>query len=140
MSDKKIACVAAIGPDNNPILLKSYCIEKRSQEIDTLLFCSLDYFENSIDSDPKSKSTNQWLGNLQTSDRFQIWGYKTNLNYKIVVFTFHNVPANNEDMKALCEKIKKIIFSAFMDPFYQPFTVIKSESIYKQIDALCQGQ
>lgn len=138
MSDKKIACVAAIGPDNNPILLRRYCIEKRDQEIDTLLFCSLDYFDNAGDAESKTKATNQWLGNLQTSDRFQIWGYKTNLNYKIVIFTFHNLPIKDEDMKALSEKIKKIIFSAFMDPFYQPFSVIKSESIFKQIDALCQ--
>ena len=128
----KIACVAIIGPDCNPLLVRRYTSEKQEQEIDTLLFCTLDYF------DQKSKSPPGFLGNLQTSDRFQIWGYRTNLSYKIVVFSFHNANVKEDEMRTLCEKVKKILSQIFMDPFYQPFSPIKSQRICEQIDALCQ--
>ena len=133
MSEKqKIACVAIIGPDNNPIFVRRYTSEKQEQEIDTLLFCSLDYF------DQKSKTQAGFIGNLQTSDRFQIWGYRTNLSYKIVILSFHNSNVKDDEMKNLCEKIKKLLFGVFMDPVYQPFSPIKSQKILEQVDSYCQ--
>jgi len=131
MSERqKIACISVIGPDYNPIILQRYCSEKQEQEIETLLFCSLDYF------DSKGKGYAGFIGNILTSDRFQVWGYKTNLRYKIVVLTFHYSNLRDDHMKSICEKIKSILFSAFMDPFYLPFTPIKSPLINQKIESV----
>lgn len=130
-----IACISIIGPDNKPLLIEKYCQENDELEIDTLLFCSLDYFEqiNQPNRKPALKANERFLGNIQTSDRFQIWGYKAGLGYKIVILTSSQSSVQEVVMKSLCEKIKDILIDSFMDPFYQPFAMIESEAVIQKI-------
>ena len=127
-SEPKISCLTIIGPDNNPLLLQKYCNEKQDLEIETLLFCSLDYIDQKKDKD------SFFLGKLQTTDRFQIWGYKTNLKYKIVILTSHSSKLKEEEIENIFEKIKLVLFGCFMDPFYIPFSVIKSPKVIEKIE------
>ncbi|OHT17690.1 hypothetical protein TRFO_00999 [Tritrichomonas foetus] len=132
----QIACIAIIGPDNNPILIEKYCEESQNQEIDTLLFCSLDYFDQPQNAGPKKplkNSSDRFLGNIQTSDRFQIWGYKSSLGYKIIILTVHIVSIPENSMRGVCERVKDVLFDSLMDPFYQPFSLIESPKVIAHI-------
>jgi hypothetical protein len=128
--------VGIIGPDNNPLLIKKTCHEAQSLEIDTLLFCCLDYFEMQAPSRRASKPPERFLGNIQTSDRFQIWGYRANLGYKIIILTTHTASFQESAVRRLCESVKDILFDAILDPFYVPFSVIESEGVMSKITAV----
>ncbi|KAH0793440.1 trafficking protein particle complex subunit 2-like protein [Histomonas meleagridis] len=131
----QVACVAIIGPDGNPLLIEKKCEEKQEHEIDSLLFCSLDFFDQPTQR-KIPKLSDRYLGNIQTSERFQIWGYKAGLGYKIIVLTFHVVNLQDNFMKSVCEKIKDVLFDAILDPFYTPFSMIESPSALSRINEI----
>jgi hypothetical protein len=136
---QQIACIAVIGPDNNPLIIQKYCEETQELEIDTCLFCSLDYF----DGQPMRKTSSKldrFLGSIQTSDRFQIWGYRAALGYKIIILTFHTTSLQDTTIRTLCEKTKDVLFDALMDPFYAPFSIIESPAVIAKIDDLSRIQ
>jgi hypothetical protein len=130
-----VACVGIIGPDNNPLLIQKSCAEGQHVEIDTLLFCSLDYFEAPSAGKKAPKAVDRFLGNIQTSDRFQIWGYRAPLGYKIVVLTWHTATFPDVAVRRLCEEIKDVLFDALLDPFYVPFAAIESAGVVAKIAA-----
>jgi hypothetical protein len=132
---QQIACIAVIGPDNNPLLIQKYCEETQELEIDTWLFCSLDYFDSQVARKPPTKPE-RFLGNIQTSDRFQIWGYKAGLGYKVIILTFHTAKPQDSAVKALCEKVRDSLFDSIMDPFYLPFSMIESPAVLSKITEL----
>lgn len=140
--NNQIACISIIGPDNNPILIEKYCEESQNQEIDTLLFCSLDYFEqpqNTGSKKPIKNTNDRFLGNIQTSDRFQIWGYRASLGYKIIILTVHITSIPDNAMKSICEKVRDVLFDSLMDPFYQPFALIESSRVISKITEISQS-
>ena len=140
--NNQIACISIIGPDNNPILIEKYCEESQNQEIDTLLFCSLDYFEqpqNTGSKKPIKNTNDRFLGNIQTSDRFQIWGYRASLGYKIIILTVHITSIPDNTMKSICEKVRDVLFDSLMDPFYQPFALIESSRVISKITEISQS-
>jgi hypothetical protein len=135
-----VACVGIIGPDNNPMLIQKTCPENEELEIDTLLFCCLDFFDPpGAARKPSSKSSDRFLGNIQTSDRFQIWGYRAGLGYKIVILTLHIVSFQDSAIRPLCEAVRDILFDAVMDPFYVPFAVIDAPGVMDRILAVTQS-
>lgn len=134
MSDQ-VACIAIVGPDNNPILIRKYCEEKHEMELDSQLFCSLDHFE----TQKHAPKTSGFLGTISTDERFQIWGYRASLKYKIIVLTGHLANQQEGDVKKLCEKVKDALFDAFMDPFYAPFSMLESKEVVTKIDELAKS-
>jgi hypothetical protein len=132
-----VACIGIIGPDNNPLLIQNNCKEAQSFEIDTLLFCSLDHFEVQASAKKSSKPPDRFLGALQGSDRFQIWGYRASLGYKIIVLTSRMPTFLDSAVRRLCEEVRDILFDALLDPFYLPFSMIESETIIGKIKAAC---
>jgi hypothetical protein len=131
---EEIACISVIGPDNNPLVIQKYCKETQDLEIDTWLFCSLDYFDGQVVR--KTAKPERFLGNIQTSDRFQVWGYKAGLGYKIIILTFHMALLQDLGVRTLCEKVRDILFDSLMDPFYVPFSMIDSAAVLRKIDDL----
>ena len=131
-----VCYIAIIGPDNNPIYTQKYCSEKQKLEMDTILFCSLDYFDQQVSKKTVMKSNDSFLGCIQTTDRFQIWGYKTGLKYKIIVLTSHIASLSDNFMQSFCDQIKDALFNAIMDPFYTPFSVLDSPRFQERIQAL----
>jgi hypothetical protein len=137
----QVQCIAVIGPDNTPILVQKYCEENQEFEIDTLLFCSLDYFDRQLPQArpmPRLSGGSNFLGNVQTSDRFQIWGYRAPLSYKIVILTSHLSNPQDGPVKALCENVKTVLFDCMMDPFYTPFSVIEARNVLARINLLAE--
>jgi len=135
MAGKLVACVAVVGPDGTPLLVRKYCDEVQDLEIDALLFCSLDHFDPPVSGTPKKAARpDGFLGNVNTSDRFQIWGYRAPLRYKIIILTYHCSSVQESPMRALCEKVRDILFDALMDPFYTPFAMIDAAHATRRVD------
>jgi hypothetical protein len=132
---KTIACVAVLAPDNSPILVKKYWDEVDDLVIDTLLFCSLDYFDAQMQQRKATgKAVDRFIGNLPPSDsRLQTWGYRANLGYKIVVLTPATANAPESLIRGLCEKLKEMLFDCIMDPFYVPFSTIEAKAALQKV-------
>ena len=128
----QVACIAVVGPDNNPILIRKYCDEQQEMELDSLLFCSLDHFDPQ--SNQKKSGSKERFFSISTSDRFQIWGYRAALQYKIIVLTLNGANIQDAAMKSICEKTRDVLFDAIMDPFYSPFAMIEAGDVVKRID------
>ena len=128
-----IACVSIMSPDNNPIFIQKYGNEIEELEMDSLIFCSLDFFETKVGHKSTSKN-DSYLGNIQNSDQFQVWGFKPGLNYKIIILTYHTqaiIPY--QTMISTFKKIQDLLFNAFMNPFYVPFSLLDSNSRFKDM-------
>lgn len=138
MSDQ-VACIAIVGPDNNPILIRKYCEEKHEMELDSQLFCSLDHFEATPATQKRGVKTDRFLGTISTDERFQIWGYRASLRYKIIILTGHLANQQEAQIKLLCEKVKDTLFDAFMDPFYAPFSMLESKDVIAKIDEIAKS-
>jgi hypothetical protein len=102
---------------------------------DTLLFCSLDHFEVQASARKSTKPPDRFPGALQGSDRFQIWGYRASLGYKIVILTSRMPTFLDSAVRRICEEVRDILFDALLDPFYIPFSMIESEAIIAKITA-----
>ena len=132
-SMRKIASIAIVGPDSNPLFIRKYVEEQSEIEIETLLFCSLDSFDPST-----NKSKASFMGNIHSSDRFKVWGYLAPLNYKIMVLTLHIANVQEAAVKGLMESIKTEFFKVIADPFYVPFSVIKTQSFVSKMDRIVE--
>jgi hypothetical protein len=70
----------------------------------------------------------------ETQPRFQVWGYRLSLGYKIVVLSlFVQPPVPEHSIRAFCEKVRDAVFDRVMDPFYQPFAAMDSPGIIARI-------
>lgn len=136
--DDVVACVAVIGPDDNPLLFRKYCDENHEFEIDSLIFCALDHFDGPAGGGQRAATTRgavgSFIGNISMSDRFQIWGYRAALKYKIIVLTFHLMSIEESSIRAMCENVRDIMFDAITDPFYIPFSMMEQPHIRQKID------
>jgi hypothetical protein len=131
-----VACIAIIGPDNAPLLIHKSIPERQDFEFDTLLFCSLDYFDNQTQTRrPPTRFPDRFLGTIQTAERFLIWGYKAPMGYRIIVLT--SIVQNQDSVvKGICEKVKDVLLEAVLDPFYAPFSIIESPIAKEKIASL----
>lgn len=135
MDYQGIECIAVMSPDNNPIFLQKYYPGIQDFDMYTLIFCSLDYFESKVVHKPITKN-DCFLGNIQTSDNFQIWGYKSGLNYKIIIVTTRTLAQMDQLMLQTFEKIQTFLFDAFMNPFYSPFSLLDSTNFKDKVQEI----
>jgi hypothetical protein len=131
-----VGCIAVIGPDNSPLLVHKAIPEKQDFEFDTLLFCSLDCFENQTQTRrPPNRNPDRFLGTIQSAERFLIWGYKAVMGYRILVLT--SIMQNQESVvRGICEKVKDVLLETVLDPFYAPFSIIESAIAKEKIASL----
>jgi hypothetical protein len=131
-----VGCIAIIGPDNSPLLIHKAVPEKQDFEFDTLLFCSLDYFENQTQTRrPAARPGDRFLGTIQSAERYLIWGYKAVMGYRIIVLT---AIMQNQDtvVRGICEKVKDVLLETILDPFYSPFSIIESAIAKEKVASL----
>lgn len=123
-------CISIIGPDTNPIYIGRFCDENIHKELDFYLFCSLDYFDNS------SNELNV-VYKLHEYDNYQTWGCTCFLDYKIIVVSQLSLKTDAvimEEAQKICDRVRSILKDALMDPFYKPFSEIKSRKIRERLE------
>jgi hypothetical protein len=130
-----IGCVAVLGPDNSPILVYKPMSENQDFEMDTIVFCSLDHFESQAQQRRGTlRPSDRLIGPLPlTESRFQTWGYRASLGYKIVVLALGAVGLTDAPIRQLCDRVKDALFDCVMDPFYVPFSSIESEPTLQRV-------
>jgi hypothetical protein len=130
-----IGCVAVLGPDNSPILIYKPMSEMQDFEMDTILFCSLDHFEHQATQRRGTlRPSDRVIGPLPLAEsRFQTWGYRATLGYKIVVLALTSVNLAESVIRQLCDRVKDALFDSVMDPFYAPFSSIESEATLQKV-------
>jgi hypothetical protein len=114
-----------------------------------IIFCALDAFDQQAGQRKSTiRGTDRFFGPIQPAegqrDRFQVWGYRANLGYKIVVLTIAQPPVSESAVRGLCEKVKDGLFDRVLDPFYRPFSPLDSPALLakvnKEADAIQQPQ
>jgi hypothetical protein len=132
-----IGCVAVLSPDNAPILIRKIADENQDFEFDTIIFCAIDRFvPQPAQRKTTIRSADRLIGPFQASDgpsRFQVWGYKTSLGYKIIVLSIAQPAIPDHAVRTFCEKVRDAVFDRLMDPFYQPFSAMDSPAILDRI-------
>ena len=128
-----ISCVSIIGPDDSLLFIRKYPVDSYNFEIDSIVFCSLDY----ISQDKRTSKKERFIGQLQMPDqKYNVWGYKTALGYKIIILT-NPIPNPSEStIKSISEKIKDVLFVQFTNPFYKPFSPINSVNFTNKINQI----
>jgi hypothetical protein len=134
-STRAIGCVEILGPDNSPILIYKAMNESQDFEMDTIVFCSLDHFEGHAQQRRATlRASDRLIGPLPLPEsRFQTWGYRASLGYKIVVLALAAVGLTDAPIRQLCDRVKDALFDCIMDPFYAPFSSIESEPTLQKI-------
>lgn len=130
-------CTAITGPDDSLLFIEIYTDDRQEMELESIVFCSLDYF-----SQMQGRGRNQrFLGLLPMPDsRYNVWGYKAALGYKIHLLTTPVQAPPENAIKQVCERIKDALFEAISNPFYKEFSPFRNEAIKTKIrDIITNG-
>jgi len=126
-----LTCVVVIGPDRSPIFIHKTKVAE-SQETDVLLFDAIDQFQKA----PKKqviKSSDRLTKDLVQSQKTNVSSYRSNLKYTLLVFYPSNLNIIEKTLIQFFEIVSNYLFSAISDPFYQPFSYIKSNSFKNSV-------
>lgn len=131
-----ISCVAVVGPDDALLYIAKYSNEESDLEMDSVVFCSLDYFTQEKRNSKKEK----FVGQLQMQDpKYLVWGYKVTYGYKIIILS-NQIPNPAEaTIKGICEKVRELMFEQFTNPFYKPFSPIVSNQFNSKVKEILSG-
>jgi hypothetical protein len=135
-----IGCVAVLGPDNAPLLIRKIADEHQDFEFDTIIFCAIDSFGQPMGANAPRKSMGRLIGPFPSADgqtRFQVWGYKASLGYKIIVLA--QPPVAEIVIRGFCERVRDAVFDRITDPFYEPFSPMDAPAILSRISRDAEG-
>lgn len=145
MTNPTIQCLSIIGPDNSLLYIKKYATGNDSNddndlEMDLIIFSSLDFMPQGKTFGQIKKERFSGFINQTQSDKYNCYGYKAPLGYKIIVLLLNvqNQP-NQSNIQTLCDKVKEELFHSFWNPFYSPFSPITSPNLIERIDKLVRS-
>lgn len=126
MSQVPISCIAVVGPDESLLLICKDESASDDLELDSLVFCSLDYFSQSRSGRNALQNIgrNEKFANICNKENYMVFGYRAPLSYKIVIVIPFVQNPNEAAIRSICERTKDVLFDAISDPFYAPFSPI----------------
>ncbi|QDZ25766.1 trafficking protein particle complex protein [Chloropicon primus] len=140
------ACVAVVGPANNPLFVQTY----RSDNVVTgmqedpikfhyILHCSLDAFEEKASANSKTRDNkDSYLGLLYPTEDYKVYGYLTSTQVKLILVaqTFNAQSSKEGSVKKVFESLHSAYIDAVSNPFYTPGKKIQSKSFEKRVDQI----
>lgn len=147
MTNPTIQCLSIIGPDNSLLYMKKYVSgndlnDETDLEMDITIFSSLEFMpQGKTFGQIKKERFSGFINQSQNqSEKYNCYGYKAPLGYKIIVLLLNvqNQP-NQSNIQTLCDKVKEELFHSFWNPFYSPFSPITSPSFIEKIDKLVKS-
>lgn len=134
-----IVCAAVVGPQNNPLFLKTYVPTEDEAKFHCIVHCSLDAVEEKVLlRRAPGEVPELFLGLLYPTEEYRVYGYITNSHTKFVAVLDEFTP--REDMLA---KVFKALHQAYVDaasnPFYTPGQPLASPAFAGEVDAAVQG-
>lgn len=138
------ACVAVVGPANNPLFIQTY----RSDNVVTgmqedpikfhyILHCSLDAFEEKASSSEKSRDNkDSYLGLLYPTEDYKVYGYLTSTHVKLIL-VMHTFNTSKEgDVRQVFQSLHSAYIDAVSNPFYTPGKKIESKVFERKVDEI----
>ena len=129
-----VACVSIIGPDDSLMFIDKYT-SSNTLDLDYLVFCSLDHF-------PVSKAHKAGKGEKVVVEiplnhqEYCVWGYRSSLKYRIIIVSQITFVGIDASLRSYFEKIKDYLFEALTNPFYNPFSPIRSTIFQNRIQSI----
>jgi hypothetical protein len=128
MNSLPITCVALIGPTGNLLYLQS--------ALDSVDFTFLSHGACDLFNE-RPKASSNYLGHLATMQGYNLYGYITATNLKLLIFMpTTDVATNNEDVMTAFRAIHSYYIALLNNPFYTICTPIKSTHFKQSLDKM----
>lgn len=137
-----IACVALVGPGNNPLYLRGFRappavagqeVEDPAARFHYIVYCALDVFEERMALGAKDKSSahDMYLGLLYPTEEYRVYGYVTNSRVKLVLVVDAAAAAGetgtkDAELRAVFRALHAAYVDAVANPFYTPAQPLRS--------------
>ena len=139
-----IACVALVGPANNPLYLRGFRappavagqeVEDPAARFHYIVYCALDVFEERMALGAKDKSGggahDMYLGLLYPTEEYRVYGYVTNSRVKLVLVVdaaaaAGEAGAKDAELRAVFRALHAAYVDAVANPFYTPAQPLRS--------------
>lgn len=134
-----IVCAAVVGPQNNPLFLKTYVPTDDEAKFHCIVHCSLDAVEEKVLlRRAPGEVPDLYLGLLYPTEEYRVYGYITNSHTKLIVVLDEFSP--REDLLA---KVFKAMHHLYADttscPFYTYGLPITSRSFADEVASIVRG-
>ncbi|GFR41299.1 hypothetical protein Agub_g1975 [Astrephomene gubernaculifera] len=116
-----IACVAFIGPQNNPLYLRSMdpASDEQYLKLHYVVHCALDAVEEKVllKRGP-GDAQDAYLGLLYPTEDFKVYGYLTNTHLKILLLLDDEGPAKDEVVMRVFRRLHSLYVDTASNPFH----------------------
>ncbi|GIL72663.1 hypothetical protein Vretimale_4364 [Volvox reticuliferus] len=137
-----IICVAFIGPQNNPIYLRSMdpATDDQYLKLHYIVHCALDAVEEKVllKRGP-GDSQDAYLGLLYPTEDYRVYGYLTNTHVKIILLLDDEAPIKDEAVLRVLRRLHSLYVDTTSNPFHKfglPITSPRFDAQLEQIVAL----
>jgi len=143
-------CVAVIGKDNGPLLVRCRAGEASESELQYhyIVSSALDVVEERVQSSKSllpapavptaTEATRElYLGALTAQEDYKVYGYMTNTRVKfIIVVEESSIPMRENDIRMMFRKLHGAFCDLMSNPFVNPGSQITSPRFSKVVDSL----
>ncbi|KAG9395536.1 Sedlin [Carpediemonas membranifera] len=130
-----IFAVALVGPKNSPLFFQTFG-DVVVLNLQFVVHAALDVLDEKIQDENREdrRKDDNFLGLLQTTDRFKVWGYISSTFHKILIVAAESV--HQADIKVMMTKIHALYVDAYSNPFHPIGRPIHAATMTKEVEAL----
>eukprot|EP01114_Cavostelium_apophysatum_P006749 TRINITY_DN18200_c0_g1_i1.p1 TRINITY_DN18200_c0_g1~~TRINITY_DN18200_c0_g1_i1.p1 ORF type:complete len:157 (-),score=15.79 TRINITY_DN18200_c0_g1_i1:48-497(-) len=136
----KIACVAVVGKQNNPLYIRSFDPLVEGLKFHYVVHTALDVIEDRDSAPPptptpnapKPKGNDMYMGLLCPTEDYRVYGYVTNTKNKLIV-VLDDYDVKEHDIKSFFKAFHSIFADANLNPFYTPDEKISGKQFDRQL-------
>ncbi|KAG2499243.1 hypothetical protein HYH03_002822 [Edaphochlamys debaryana] len=117
-----IACVAFIGPQNNPMYLRSLepASDDQYMKLHYVVHCSLDAVEEKVLLKRGPGDVQEsYLGLLYPTEDYRVYGYLTNTHVKIIVLLDDEAPVKDDLVMRVMKRLHNLYVDTTSNPFHK---------------------
>lgn len=136
-----IACIAIVGPQNNPLYLRIFSAPntEQDQKLNFIVHCSLDVVEEKVLlKRVPGELPDAYLGLLYPTEEFRAYGYISNTNTKFIAVV-DDASLRDEAISKALRALHSLYVDALSNPFFSlPGKSKAFEAQIGQVTALLQ--
>ncbi|KAI8834594.1 hematopoietic stem/progenitor cells 176 [Chytriomyces cf. hyalinus JEL632] len=135
-----VLCIAVIGKNNNPLLVKSFSTRHQELKFHYCCHTACDIVEERVA--PGSKNLDLYLGLLYCIEDLAVYGFMTNTKIKfIVVISMSDAAIKDIEMKNLFRRLHNQYIVLVNNPFYdvEAAPKITSKKFLAAVDSMVLG-
>ncbi|EAT36697.1 AAEL008223-PA [Aedes aegypti] len=129
------ACVSIIGKENSPLYIATASADKEI-ELQYQVHASLDVIEEKCSTGQKQSADGRelYLGLLNSTEIYKIYGYVTNTKVKfVIVIDSSNTSFRENEVRSMFRNLHSLYTDAVCNPFYIPGEPLTSKTFDRNV-------